>query len=250
MIQTTGAYIVVTQLPSKFLSYPDNVSIKFKPYSFGEIEQASQLKGAPEKEVIQAAQSGIIVEGMDFLDLEVADFAYLVLLRHLSTFDRTKFNLEFECPVCQHKNKKEVHTDEVEFNELNDRFKSLPVKFNLSNGVPIEVGGFTLRDRLKLVEAGEETNDLANLAIRIKNMPFEEAKLVIAGLDSGEDIDLLTVVASELDFNTQYVVSSCDHCHADNISIALEDILEIATPFRRNANDVLNRIFSGSQSGS
>ena len=54
-------------------------------------------------------------------------------------------------------------------------------------------------------------------------------------MDSGEDIDLLTVVASELDFNTQYVVSSCEHCKADNISIALEDILEIATPFRRNA---------------
>lgn len=234
-------FIQVTELPSHFLSYPKDVQISYQPYSFGEIEQLSQLENASIKKRIEFAAKGIKVEGMDLYDLEPADFTYILILRQMSTFNTQKFNLEFNCPHCREANKKEVLTSEIEFNEISDRIQSLPVELALSTGIPLQVGGLTLRDQIEL-DSLENPTLLDVMARRIKNFSVDEAKDIIRHINNGEDIDLLQFLNEELDFNTQFIVTECDHCKKADIKVELGDMLELATPFRRDSHSVLDRI--------
>ena len=240
-MNSIAPFIQVTDLPSHYLSYPDNVNISYQPYSFGEVEQLSLLENAPLSKKIEFASKGIKVEGMDLLDLETADFTYLLILRQMSTFDQHKFNIDFKCPHCQKDNKYQVTTADIEFNEISDRIKSLPVQVNLSTGIPLQISGITLRDQIELDKIQSPTL-LDVIAYRIKNFSIKESKEILQNINNGEDIDLLQYLSEELDFDTQFIVAKCEHCKKEDIKVELGDMLELATPFRRDASSVLDRI--------
>jgi len=89
-------YTEVTDFPSKGLAYPEGTVVKYRPYSFGEMEMINNSILSPQ-ERYRYIMEGIDAHGVDKLQLTVPDFLYIALMRKIATLEAAKFRVRYSC---------------------------------------------------------------------------------------------------------------------------------------------------------
>lgn len=181
--------IDVSQLPSRFATYPEGASISYVPYKFGDLSSLNQSKLTLQTKIREVLKG--IHTSFDKEQLTYNDFIYLALLRKLSTPGVNKHGAAFECPTCGTPNKitfkvTDLEFDDLEFPKGEHAIVALESEQEL-HFMPLTVKGF-----IDSCDAGHDrTNDSVALAIQVTNMPFNEALKCITGVINFNDIQQL-----------------------------------------------------------
>jgi hypothetical protein len=162
--------IEVTTLPSKGLPYPENFTIKYVPYTFGEVVKMSQSK------ITRLEQYRVILEGVICSfhkeDLTFQDFQWVALLRKLSSIGDNEFYIDYNCYKCMKKSKAIFQFTDISFHDM--EAEALPVVAKMSKGDfhfrPLTIGQF-----FELVDEDKASDTKALLAKMCSNKEFDEA---------------------------------------------------------------------------
>lgn len=111
--------ITIDDLPSRFLPYPSGSSIKYQPYTYGEVLDLNQ-PGQKNWQKFESMLGGIIIKGFDAHDLTLMDFMYIGVARRVSTLDVTEFRALFPCKNedCKEPNKTVLNATQLEFDYI------------------------------------------------------------------------------------------------------------------------------------
>jgi hypothetical protein len=175
--------ILIKTLPSGFIPYPKGCTIKYQPYTFGDLNRFNQSKLAMRDRVDQVI-SGIFTS-FDKNLLTFSDFLFIGLLRKISTFGSHRFSVRFRCPKCKNIVNADLNPTELEFDDL--KAPELPIVFTMGSNAELHFTPLTVLDYIKLSELGLEDDTIASLAIQVRNRPFDEAKELISAA-TGADI--------------------------------------------------------------
>lgn len=200
----TIALSKATEVPSKFISYPQGASISYRPYTFGEVKIISQSKMTTEqqfKEVLSGIETNFPQE-----DLTLSDFLYIGLLRKISTLGSVKFTISFKCAKCKSEGKKVISSTDLDFNELD--IPEIPVVADLSLGEyhfnPITVGNY-----LQLAKENKEHDTIAATAIQCCNHEFKDVYEMINNLTSNKDGMIINEVDKIFDHGVKPIEIKC-----------------------------------------
>lgn len=182
----------VTEVPSNFLPYPDDLSIRYKTYRWGEVKQISKEK-YEEKTLIPYISRGIEVSSKQEPDftiekLTLSDFLYISLLRKLSTFGTEKFQIVIECENCKEHLTKEIVWNALEFEELD--IPKLPVIVKLSEGTLLKFNPITVGEYVELVDEDKGADEVRAIWRSLVNkdvVPYE--KIYNMSLQDGQIMD-------------------------------------------------------------
>lgn len=137
---------MVKELPSRFIPYPKNIKVKYRTYTWSEIDYINQ-SNLDYAEILDFCSKGIMIDGMDVYDLTYMDFMYLCILRKLSSLgsDSSKFKVMFN--AFGKAQTADFAEKDLEFEDL--MFEALPIKAKCSVGT-LEFMPVTLRQMLEL----------------------------------------------------------------------------------------------------
>lgn len=178
--------IVLKNVPSKFLAYPKGVEISYQPYKFGELKKFSQSKLSL-KQRYEFILDGIIVSGMDKMQITFNDFLYIALLRKMSSIGVHDVQITFNCGKCGFENKHHVQLDKLDFDEI--QVPELPAHLSI-NGKDLTFTPLTVGDFFTLFREGKENDAVGILAVQCRSHHFKEAYDIIFGANT-EDSELL-----------------------------------------------------------
>ena len=210
--------IQVIDLPSKFLPYPEGSKIFYKPYSFNELEMWSNSNTMSKAERFSLGLAGITTVGFDKCDLDFNDYVYIQVLRKLSTFNDTLFNLPYKCPSCELDVVETKNLAELEFSDI--KVPKLPVKVILEDKTELSFSVKTINTIMSLPEDLNELEDgkiIHELSSKIINMDYNQAKEIIGNVENGNDINLMAEVYDLLDFGSNTIDCLCPKCETVNI---------------------------------
>ena len=244
-VESTSVWIDVLEVPSKFLSYPPGSKIQYKPYSFGELEEwASLPRGASPEDKYKLGLKGIKVEGFDIFDLNIADYNYIMTLRKLSTYDRARFDLKYNCPHCS---EQVVSTQEIQNINFKDfeEFNRLPVVYKTSDGKELVIDSMTVGDAIRFRGSDIPDNSMTRLAFQIRNMSTSESLEYLSDISDIYEIELLQELEGVLNFGkSQEIDLTCPHCKKKS-TISILGVSALAEPFRKPKKSLHDCIISG-----
>lgn len=237
----------ITELPSKFLAYPEGSKISYRPYTFGEVKVFNSSK------VGLDVNMEFVLKGIecsfDKKDLTLSDFLYIGLLRKLSTFGTSKFSIDFICinKECKEKNTVQFTSEDIDFEEL--KIPELPIIFDSLKGelhfAPITVGEY-----IELVKEGKAEDEFELMIRQCKNLKsVNETREVLYDLPTSDGL-ILEQVDVHLYHEIKPFEFKCKKCNHNNI-VAVEGGQTFVYPFRekRSAN-AKSRIHFGLQAKS
>lgn len=244
-MDTNLSYFDVTKnLPSKFLPYPEGCSIKYRPFTFGEIKSFSQSK------LTLKSRIEFMLEGIETSfpkqDLTYPDFEFILILRKYSTVGAGSFYIDVPCGGCKKELRVIFDLSKIEFDDL--ECKALPVRTTVGVDKELVFWPLTIGKYLEFYDnkkAQEMNTELAILSYQVSNMPFEEAYNVIYNL-SGEDITVVQRIDNLLYHGVKNLEKVCDSedCgYRNSVDISEEDV--IFYPFRVGERPVEDRICFG-----
>lgn len=240
-IESLSPYIIVEELPSKFLPYPKGSKISYKTFSYGELEQwANTSLGDEDK--IKLALAGIKTEGFEVQDLDLQDFYYIMMLRKLSTFNSPKFKLNFECPHCNHSTTVTPELASIEFGEL-EIIEEIPVLVEMADSKVLEFKPMTVSDYLKFRKDNLEDTKLNRLALQVRNMKFDQALDYIKNSTNIDDMEILDELDTLLNFGNQKITVNCTECN-NPVTIPIAGVSALAEPFRKQTRSLKDSIIS------
>lgn len=149
-------------IPSGGICYPKGWTIKYYPYTFGEVKQLNQSK------MSLVTKLNYILDGIktnfDVLDLTVSDFLYIAMLRNLSTFETRVMNCTFTCNDCYEIQTQSVDFKDIEFEDLNKDLK-IPYEAEFSFG-KLAFRPLTIKMLFELFGNGLQKDDIATATIQ------------------------------------------------------------------------------------
>ena len=228
--------IAVRDLPSKMLPYPTGSSIKFKPYTYGDLQFFSS-SDLTEEDRIKFILDGIITEGFDKSNLAFQDFLFIAVLRKLTAWDDSKFTYNFICDECGESNKTTSKLSEIEFKDL--ELPSLPLIIDVDDKTTLLLNPLTVGATLKLRNV-QEDKYLRAYSECVINMPAKQAFELIKSI-KGDLIDVLELADSMLGFGEQSIDCICTHCKTKN-TFALAEVQSLLQPFHRERELTQSRI--------
>ena len=249
--ELSQTHVKVHDLPSRYLPYPPNSTIWIKPYNFSELEKI-QSCNSNETKILPTLialnkNNGIKLIGINSIeDLDFIDFMYINMLRKVISFDENSFNLEgFSCPYCK-KDIEKVTLDcrAINFAEIEEEVKALPIGYTLSNGEEIECSTLTVGSALQLNLSAQVESDLTRLSYKITNMNQKEAYDLLSEVSDGEDLINLQLLNALTDFENNYVEIDCPDCKK-KLNVRVPEVLNLAIPFRRKERPVGNQFRFG-----
>lgn len=240
-IESLSPYIIVEELPSKFLPYPQGSKISYKTFSYGELEQWANTS-LGEEDKIKLALSGIKTEGFEVQDLDLQDFYYIMMLRKLSTFNSPRFKLNFECPHCNHSTTVTPELASIEFGEL-ELIDEIPVLVEMSDKTVLEFKPMTVSDYLRFRKENLEDSKLNRLALQIRNKNFNEALQYIKDSTNIDDMEILDELDNLLNFGNQKITVNCTECN-NPVTIPIMGVSALAEPFRKQVRSLKDSIVS------
>jgi hypothetical protein len=182
------------KLPSRGIPYPEDATVKYRPYVYGEVKRISQEKGM--ENYLEFALGGIETS-FPTNDLTIGDALYLGLLRKISTLGATKYTIPWKCPKCGHRNIYQFQSDQIEFKDLSEDVENFPIEvdFTLQDGSEktIEFSPVTVGDYIALKKIDKVDNELYYTAAQVRNLPFEEALKFLDALPVSEGVTLEAV---------------------------------------------------------
>lgn len=228
----------VTSLPSKGLAYPKNSSIKYIPYTVGDVKKVSQSKLGL-KDTFCFLLEGIFTS-FDKLLLTIPDVLFLGLLRKISSFSSSSVIIPFTCSKCKKDNEVTVNFTSLEFQDISA--PALPVIITISNR-EYRFMPLTLKNFFFLLDKGMEKDDVGILAAQCVNVEFDAMYRAILDF-SLEDYYLMQEV-DRLLFHAPKPIEV--KCVCGNLSsVELEGGQALVLPFRSDYKSIASRIRFGS----
>lgn len=237
--------IEVTILPSQFKAYPKECSIKYNPYTFGEIKNYSESKISV-KDRVDFILRGIHTS-FDKYKLTHSDFLWLALLRKLATFGVNKFSLVYKCSECERASTVIINDDEIGFDDL--EVPKLPVIVTLSSGQELHFSPTTLEDYFKIeTDLDDYVKIMSN---QVRNIKTEEAYNIISKLTDPDDFNSMNEIDRLLYHGVKPLICKCKNklehgniCSKETqVSVDGEDTLIF--PFREDKDPKRNSIRFG-----
>lgn len=229
----------VDQVPSKFLTYPKGSTIKYRPYSYGEVKRISQSKHSKKDEF------NVILEGIecsfDKMDLTVSDLLYLGLLRKISTLGTTKVEAKYDCSGCKKVVGKVFQLTDLSLKDL--EVPDLPVVVDLDCG-EFEFTPLTVKDCFDLIDKDKVSDHISLLATMCRNKPFEKAYELFFNCSSPDGM-ILEEVDSLLRHEVAPIEAVCK-CKAKTM-IELDGGQALLLPFRKSKKSARSRIRFGNK---
>ncbi|QIG71455.1 peptidase domain-containing protein [Rhizobium phage RHph_TM39] len=234
--------IQVRDLPSKFLPYPKGSTVKYVPFTYGELQKFSSSKLSLRDRFLFVLD-GITTEGFDKNDLSYYDFLYVSSLRKISSFSHTKFTSRFRCNSCEESNSQTHELSNIEFSDI--QVPALPAVIPVGDDIDLHIMPLSVGNYLKIDfdEDEDEDKGLEIFARSVSNLPYSTAKGIIENA-TGDLLDMLNYVDKMMYLGRQSIETKCSHCGADN-HLAMEDINDLIFPFRQSAESVRNVVRFG-----
>lgn len=110
----------VTQIPSRFIPYPDGTRIFVKPYCAGEAINI-ELVGRNNLKFMEEILSGVKVDGLAKNMLTPQDILFLGVYRNLVSSKHDKIDIKSICPYCLNENHDVRTLAAISFNDI-DKF--------------------------------------------------------------------------------------------------------------------------------
>ena len=135
--------IAAENLPSGGLSYPKGTHAFYQKYSFAEVEAISRSQLTEDQEY------GVLIAGIELKvgdenitkKLVSADGDYLIIQRKLNSLGINHEGvLSVPCPQCGNPVTKNLKLTEIEFEELTEKIKALPIRYELADGMKLTFG--------------------------------------------------------------------------------------------------------------
>lgn len=229
----------VKSLPSKALSYPKNSTIKYRPYTFGEVKKLSQSKFTVKEKYLEVLYG--IECSFDKLELTMSDLLYIGLLRNLSTIGGNKYDVPYTCHKCGKKNKETISMENIEFEDISA--PELPIIAPMSFDT-LEFYPLTVKQFFELVDKDLLQDSLAILAIQFKGKFEDNYKLVEnCSLQDGEMFD---AVDKMMYHGVKELKIKCKEQDCGNeIPVNLDGGETMILPFRESQESPANKLRFG-----
>lgn len=122
----------VTELPSRFIGYPEGTKVYVKPYSFGSALNI-ELVGKNSVNSMKETLSGVKVVGLPKNLLTPQDILFLGFYRNLVSSMHDKITLKSICPKCLNENKVVKTLKDIKFKSIEDFDSSVyPLQVSLT----------------------------------------------------------------------------------------------------------------------
>lgn len=228
-------------LPSLGMPYPENSTISYRPFVFGEVKKISSSVGLTQKDIFCLLLEGIDTS-FDKNLLTVNDVLYIGVLRKISTMGASKFSLEFSCPQCKQTNKSVLGSGDLDFEEM--MAKKLPVVATVS-GIKYKFTPLNVGDLISLIDADKHRDDVYVFSKQCRNMTTSQAYNAIYNCNS-EDSIIFDKVDRYLSHKLKPVSAKCQNCESE-IKISLDGGQAIMLPFRESTGLVGDGICFGDE---
>lgn len=107
----------VTELPSRFIGYPEGIQIFIQPYTAGQAINM-EMVGRDGLNSLEEVLEGVEVRGMDKDSLSPQDIIFLGVYRNLVSSKNDKINIRSYCPKCLAENNEAKSLAVIKFKEL------------------------------------------------------------------------------------------------------------------------------------
>ena len=219
----------ITDLPSKFIPYPDNVKIYYRPYTYKDLDDFND-SNVDLLARLRFILEGIKTRGMPKEDITLGDFLFIALYRRISSLGTTRFQIKIERPDFV--TTVSFSFENIEFEDL--QAPMLPVVAEVS-GVechfrPLTIGQF-LELLAKEIMPGHKDYERACLAAQMCNADFSTAYNLVNNA-VGQDLVILNEVDkllyhSTLPLNVSYNYKG-EIIHE---KVALDDPMTLIFPY-------------------
>ncbi len=231
--------LLLSELPSRGLLYPDNAVLSYTPFTYGELLKYSQSFLNVKKKYMFLMDK-ISITNMDKYQLTLADFYYIALLVNLSTFDTFTFKVTKACKNCDTKIEKTISSKEVEFDELQDKKSQAKISINTKNLLftPITISDFfNLFDMNKHKEQGY----LFAAQCRSEDIELEELANYVKDC-TPTDSEMFDLIDTTFYHGVTPLKIICTECETENI-LHLEGGMENwISPFRKDNEPTRNQV--------
>lgn len=123
----------ITELPSRFIGYPDNAVISVQPYTAGQAINI-ELAGRDNINSMEEILHGVNVQGISKEELSPQDVIFLGVYRNLVSSKNDKINIRSICPKCLAENNEAKSLAVIKFKELEGFDKECyPIEVDFDN---------------------------------------------------------------------------------------------------------------------
>jgi hypothetical protein len=241
--------IAASELPSKFLPYPEGGLVKYRSYLFGEVKKFNQSIMS-RKEELENVLSGIETS-FDKLTLTLSDVLYIGLLRKLATFGTGTTTVTYRCKDCGASMSFQMNNEELEFEDINIPKLPVIVSFDKKNAEGVVEGTedfafspLTVGDLFYIIDNNLEEDQINVLARMCRSHDFEVAlkRINNASFDEGEALEELDKI---LYHGIKPIKNKCKECSFIT-NVEIDGGEAIIRPFRDGGKSLTSRIRFGS----
>lgn len=248
----------ISKLPSRGVPYPKDAKLKYRTYSFGEVQKSS-ISNMTALETVKTALSGIETSGFDKHLLTLFDILYIGVLRKVSSMSDLKFEMPYVCRTCNKTTKSIFTHNDIEFKDMESIVTELPLIVEINNR-EVHFSPMTVKDFMalhggrysKYLKDGH-VDKLAVHTLMIRNMEFADAYKFLEGINDPEDIEMLQEVDKILLHDLKPLKAKCTEkddsgevCGSEN-SLKLEGREALLQPFRGRAESRRAKIRFGNK---
>lgn len=122
-----GNFYEITDLPSRFLLYPEGTKIFGRPMKVSEIKKLTTMNEVNYNSIIKSVLENCI-KGIEIDELYVADKLYLIFWLRANTYTDANFVTSYICQHCGRKTEYRFNIDDFETAYLEDGFELKELK--------------------------------------------------------------------------------------------------------------------------
>jgi len=237
----------VKELPSEYKLYKNKEQTKFsyKAYNWGQMRKLMSSEMTT-KQLWEFILNGIECDtSMSKLKLTVGDFHYIAYLRKASSVGRANFIVDMNCynviqetgKICLHKNKFTIKDSsketDIEFANMELTDEQFPVVIE-TDSFNLEFYPMTVNDAFILMNKNLYNDDLARIAVTIKNMKFDEAYALLQSDKIDQEIGQEIEKIDEMFYHRLKPINkTCEKCKQE-LMIVLDSGGTFLRPFRES----------------
>ena len=255
----------IKKLPSRGVPYPPSSTLKYKTYTFGEVQEAS-TSNWDIVDSIKLALKGIEAGGgLDKYQLTLLDVLYIGILRKVSSMNELRFEMPYICRGCMKQTKAIFTEKDIEFRDLSHEIESLPIEADIAGKV-LQFSPMTVKEFLDLHSGryknviGGKVDKISIYATMIKNLKFEEAYQLLKTNRNNDDNEVLEEIDRLLLHDMKPLIATCSEevenedgekskCGFQN-ALKLEGREALIRPFREGKRSARDRVRLGTKSPS
>lgn len=214
------SFRAVDRLPSKALPYPKGATVKYRAFTFGEMEELANSNISVVDKFLFILRG--IEANFDTMMLTLPDTLLIGLLRKTFTLGGEEFVAVTPCTACGKPHQWKFYTaipekmiargiepeHVMDFEDLS--IPALPLKVKLSIGTHVFYP-LTISDYLFLLDKDFQVNRLTTLAIQCHSLEFPDSIDVFANMTDIDDVEKLKKVNTMFKHHVKLFESKCDN---------------------------------------